>query len=125
MSVGFSVAAAMLLCGAAAAIEPDLKNCTLQVGKEVLKPTAVLAQWKAVQSVGKRRFIVDNSAITRLKQDRDAEWTVKSADGRHLCWLDAGGDVAYLLGYQVDENGEFTAYDSPPRLRRLDLKGRA
>ncbi len=119
------LAAAMLLCGTAAAIEPDLKNCTLQVGKEVLKPTAVFAPWKMAMSVGNRRFLVDKNAIVKPKQDRDAGWTVKSADGRHLYWLAADGDIAYLLGYQVDKDGEFTDYDSPPRLRRLDLKAGA
>ncbi len=73
------LAAAVFFCGTAAAIEPDLKNCTLQVGKEILKPTAVLASWKMAQSVGNRRFLVDNSAVTEPKQDRDSGWTVKSA----------------------------------------------
>ena len=46
------LAAAMLLSASAAAIEPELNNCTLQVGKDILKPTAVLVPWKMSESVG-------------------------------------------------------------------------
>ena len=119
------LAAAVFFCGTAAAIEPDLKNCTLQVGKELLRPAAVITPWRMAQSVGSHRFLVDNSAITKPKQDGDSGWTAKSADGRWLYWLAADEDVAYLLGYQVDKDGNFTGYDSPPRLRRLDLKAGA
>ena len=116
------LAAAMLLSASAAAIEPELNNCTLQVGKDILKPTAVLVPWKMSESVGNHRFLVAKDAVTKPKQDRDTGWTVKSADGHCLYWVAADGDVAYLAGYQVDKDGELTDYDSPPRLRRLDLK---
>ena len=120
--VGFAAAIAMFFCGAVAAIELDLENCTLQVGNEILRPTAVTKPWSRECRAGKLWFLVGGNEIIKRKQDTDQGWTAKSNDGRDLYWLAADKDIAYLLGYQIGKGGDFTDYDSPPRLRRLDLK---
>jgi ankyrin repeat protein len=49
------------------------------------------------------------------------EWSVRSGDGLHLSWLAGESNIAYLVAYKADKDGRFQAYESPPRLRRIDL----
>jgi ankyrin repeat protein len=48
-------------------------------------------------------------------------WTARSDDGLFLNWVGADRAIAYLVGYKAGKDGRFQGYDSPPRVRRLDL----
>ena len=111
-------------CGAlpGAAIEPDLGKCFLQIGQQTLNPTAVVSHWRIQYDVGQRTFCVDRDEVADSPPAGDAKpWSAKSDDGHCLHWLAANSNTAYLVGYEVDKEGRFTRYDSPPRLRRLNL----
>src|SRR6266478_1823348 len=47
----------------AQAIEPQLEQCTLQVGGQVLKPTEVRNSWRMTHHVGTNRFIVSDDTV--------------------------------------------------------------
>lgn len=51
----------------------------------------------------------------------NAVWTARSDNGSRLEWIAATTNTAYLLGYTLGEYNRI-AYDSPPRIRQLDLE---
>lgn len=107
------------LCGA---IHPEMEKCILQVGQQTLKPSAVMSDWRARYDVGEKTYFVGKDEVGHSPQTANARpWTVRSADGHCLHWLASDSNTAYLIGYEVDKDGGFTRYDSPPRLRRLNL----
>ena len=67
-------------------------------------------------------LLVSKNEIAKPERGSGTGWTAKSDDHHWLHWLAADKQIAYVLGYKVDEKGEFTGYESPPRVRRLDLK---
>lgn len=108
-----------LLCGA---IQPEMDKCILKVGQQTLKLSAVTSDWRARYHVGEKAYFVDKDEVGTSPQTPNAiSWTVKSDDGHCLDWLASDSNTAYLIGYEVDKDGDFTHYDSPPRLRRLAL----
>lgn len=108
--------------GAEESLEPVLDKCTLQVGKHLLKPVEITNPWRVTYRVGSNRFLVHDDVVERVKADaKRADWTARADNGLHLHWLAAGKTVAYLIAYKTDEDGAFDGYESPARLRRLDL----
>jgi ankyrin repeat protein len=118
----FIVSALALFAGSTHAIEFDLDHCTLQIGKERLKPVEIAVPWGLTYRVGKGRFMIRGDRIYRFGlSPGKASWTAQSDNGLHLRWLGAEKDIAYLTAYYIDQHGYARESELPPRLRRLDL----
>jgi len=103
------------------AFEPKPQNSTLQVGNNTLHPVEVINSWRTTHVIGTNRFFVTETAVQRrASTGRVFAWTAQSDDGSQLEWLGATTNTAYLLGFKSDEY-ERRNFDSPPRIRRLDL----
>jgi len=107
---------------ATAATRPILNEVSLSVQGRRLTPVAVKTQWRRECWVGNQPLIVDKGRVEKLADAPDHGWTATSGDDLHLHWLAAQGTEAYLVGYESDKEGRFRKWESPPRLRRLDLK---
>jgi ankyrin repeat protein len=104
-------------------IKPDLAQCTLEVGRQTLKPIHTASPGYREERVGDRRVQVTKDKVIAVRAtDYQQIWSAKAADGRSLQWLAHEGEIAYFLGYEVNDQGRFTGYSMPPSVRRLDLK---
>src|SRR5216684_2785643 len=104
-------------------ITPELGQCTLEIGRQVLKPIHTASPWYREERLGDFRIRLIKDQIVAIRQaDRKRVWSAKSAEGQSLHWLTRDGETAYLVGYEVDAEGRFTRYAEPPHIRRLDLK---
>ena len=104
-------------------IEPQLGDCTIQVGTEVLKPAEVANRWRMKHKIGTNQYYVfDNTVEHSAPGGSKASWTAHSDEGLFLNWLAADEHTAYLVGYKTGKNGRFQGYDAPPQIRRLDLE---
>ena len=105
---------ALFFCGTAAAIELKLADCTLQVGAAVLKPVAVVKPFKMeYRLAGKHRFLVDKNELIMSKQDGRRRLDRSSRRKATTCTGLLPKRTSHIwLGYQVDEDGGFTGYDS-------------
>ena len=102
---------------------PNLQNATLQIGSTVVHQIQAVTPWRLEYRLGTNRFFVLDDTVQHTVATATAPlWTNRSDDGAFLNWLAASNDVAYLLGYKPGKYGRFQGYESPPRLRRLDLK---
>lgn len=104
-----------------ASVQPQLAKCSLRVGEEKLAPIDYSDIWVSEHRAGGIRYLVHEDKVVRPEPDGRGAWTTESEDGRLLHWRGADAGFAYLLGYGRSEKGYFTGYDSPPRLRKLDL----
>jgi ankyrin repeat protein len=131
--VGLVLGAALSLCSTARysyaaepkpdqAVKPRLDQCTLECGRQVLKPYRTVAPSRLEYHVGGRRFEIEQGrVVARGKDGEEPRWTAKAADGQHLQWVASDGKVAYLLAYLVGEGNRFDRYVTPPAVLRLDL----
>jgi ankyrin repeat protein len=104
------------------ALKPPLDQCTLECGRQVLKPYRTVAPGRLVYHAGGRRCEVEQGrVVARGKDGEEPQWTAKAADWQHLQWLASDGKVAYLLAYLVGEGDRFDRYVTPPAVLRLDL----
>ena len=106
----------------ARAFEPQFRNATLQVGATVLSPTEIISPWRDTYTVGSNLFYVSERTVQHPANAGSPAWTNHSTDGASLNWLTASTNTAYLLGYRTGKDQEFLGYDSPARLRCLDLQ---
>ena len=131
--VGLVLGAALYLCSTARyshaaepkpdpAVKPRLDQCTLECGRQVLKPFRTVAPSRLEYHAGDRRFEIERGrVVARGKDGEEPQWTAKAADGQHLEWVASDGKVAYLLAYIVGEGNRFDRYVTPPAVLRLDL----
>ncbi len=104
-------------------ITPELAQCTLEIGRQILKPIHTASPWYREEPVGDRRIRLSKNQVIAIRAaDRQPIWSAKSAEAQHLHWLTSDDERAYLVGYEVDSEGRFLRYAAPPRVRRLDLK---
>jgi ankyrin repeat protein len=104
------------------AVKPRLDQCTLECGRQVLKPYRAVAPGRLEYHVGGRRFEIEQGrVVARGKDGEGPQWTAKAADRQHLRWVASDGKVAYLLAYLVGEGDRFDRYVTPPAVLRLDL----
>jgi hypothetical protein len=103
-------------------IEPVLADCTLELAGRSIGPTYVASPWKWTRCAGGVRITVhEDTVAARQTATGETLWTARTPDGRHVQWLAADEDVAYLLGYDPKAKRGRTPHDTPARLRRLDL----
>jgi ankyrin repeat protein len=131
--VGLVFGAALYLCSTARyshaaepkpdqAVKPRLDQCTLECGRQVLKPYRIVAPNRLEYHVGGRRFEIEQCRVVARGEDgEEPQWTAKGGDGQHLQWAASDGKVAYLLAYLVGEGNRFDRYVTPPTVLRLDL----
>ena len=104
------------------AFEPEFKNATLQVGNVTLSPTEVTSPWRQCYLVGSNLFYVSENTVQHPAAVRHGPaWSNHSDGGASLNCLTASANVAYFQGYRLGPDGRFIGYDSPARVRRLDL----
>jgi ankyrin repeat protein len=104
-------------------IEPELKQCRLEVSRQSLKPVQIVTPSRRVHRTTNHRITVEKDTLTAWRQsEAKPAWTAKSADGHHLQWMTSDRTTAYLLSYLVDKDGHFDRYSSPAEVRRLDLE---
>jgi ankyrin repeat protein len=124
---GFVIAAALSLYSTArhshaAEPKPRLDQCTLECGRQVLKPVRTVAPSRLEYHAGDRRFEIEQGRVlARGKDGEEPQWTAKAADRQHLQWVASDGKVAYLLAYLAGEGDRFDRYVTPPAVLRLDL----
>lgn len=106
----------------ARAFEPQFQSATLQIGNVTLKPTEVVSPLRNGYLVGSNLFYVSADNIQSPPSGPGPAWTTHSQDGAFLNWLTASTNTAYLLGYRLGKDHEFMGYDSPARVRCLDLQ---
>lgn len=80
-------------------IKPLFDRVVLRVDGKELKPIRVQSPARIEHSLDGRRFIVENDRVTEIEPlGAKPLWHADSPDGAHLRWLNAYGDVAYLIG---------------------------
>jgi ankyrin repeat protein len=128
-------------------LQPQLKQATLQVGRQLLKPTRIgppsqreyqtrnrhivistyTANGPETEIVplpdSPRHIVIDKDTVTaHTSRKGKPDWVARSPDKHHLQWLADDDATGYLLGYIPDAEGKFQRYTYPLQVRRLDLK---
>src|SRR5262245_16991447 len=79
-------------------IEPQLEQCTLEVGRRVLKPIRTVTPWRYEHRIADWRISVDKDTVSARRGSKtQPDWVGKSADGHHLKWMTSDGTTAYLV----------------------------
>jgi ankyrin repeat protein len=103
-------------------IETQLDKCALHVGNLELTPIEVLSPAKHACLSGTNRFWVNENKIEHiLPNGTNVDWTASVEDGLSVNWLGADAQVAYLDCYKTNREGRLDSYESPFRVRRLNL----
>jgi hypothetical protein len=103
--------------------EPVWTQCTLEVGRQILKPVRIVTPWRQEYRTATRHLVVDKATVTAWGNSKDKpDWIAKSVDGAQLQWMTSDKGTAYLLSYVVGSDGRFEHYSSPVHVRRLDLE---
>lgn len=103
-------------------VKPKLDEVTLQAGDVTLRPVGPASVGQHMRDVGGRRIAINKGIVSATRiGDQQQLWSSQSADGRRLRWVTCQGNVGLLLGYDVDDEERFAGYESPVRIRRIDL----
>lgn len=103
-------------------IVPQVEKVILEVAGKEVKAVLASSPWRWEKQAGNLRIRVEKDRVTALAQaGGDPLWIARSDNGAHLSAMLLDEQVAYFQGYRVDARGYFKEYDSPSRVRRLDL----
>lgn len=104
-------------------VKPDLEGVTLRIGDSILRPVGDAVAFRRAISAGDWTVYVKGAEITAIRTSDDKPlWSTESSDGSHLRWLNFKETTGFLIGYRVNEHGQFEEYTNPGRIRRIDLK---